>query len=801
MNATTLTESRDLGMEIERQHPDAPPPPARQTSSTWRRHVPKWSDRFVGTIAVICAIAAVGHVLTPAVQPVRTFIDIVIFPTAANFAYAAFTALLAVSLGRRKRLAWTFLVLLVIYNVLGDVIGIAAVIFLHLTGHDAVLNEAVRTAVFGDAEVWLLGIGMVISVVTLWVVLTARKEFFAPVRRGSLGRAVLTLLAGIAVGVAVGCAWVYTIGDDIASAGRRFVLVLDAVLGGAVSFNLRDRDLLPPLLHGLLGLIGAFSLLAAIYVLFRTQKSQASLPAADEVDLRLLLDEYGSEDSLSYFSTRRDKSVVFAPDRRAAVTYRVEGDVLLASGDPVGDPAAWDSAVRLWTELAERYAWVPAVIGASEKGAHVYAEHGLRVLEIGDEAILHARTYDLANPGLKQVRQATARLERDGYSVRIRRHADIPAEHMHRVMALANTWRVGEDERGFSMALSRLGDPADGPCVLVEALDEHGEPRAFLSFVPWGSDGLSLDLMRRDPTSPNGIVEFIVSGLMAQAGTVGVTHVSLNFAVFRSAFAEGGRIGAGPVARAWRSLLLFFSRWWQLESLYRSNMKYTPDWSPRFLCFPERSTLAKVGLAAGRAEGFVNLPFLREQIPDNVDDGGEVAQLYAREKLERAPLVAAPSEDHVGDEQTRNRKRKVERLARDGVEAYPVGVPRTHRIGDLAERYAAVAANRHIGVDVSIVGRVMGVRRHAAITFWDLQEWSGTIQVVLPTPELRQQAASMIDMGDWVSVTGEVMTTRTGELSVEAESFVLAAACLHPLPKSAPAWSTPTCGCGSARST
>ena len=48
------------------------------------------------------------------------------------------------------------------------------------------------------------------------------------------------------------------------------------------------------------------------------------------------------------------------------------------------------------------------------------------------------------------------------------------------------------------MALGRLGDPADGRCVMVECRDAQGELRALLSFVPWGPHGLSLDLMRRD---------------------------------------------------------------------------------------------------------------------------------------------------------------------------------------------------------------------------------------------------------------------------------------------------------------
>ena len=53
------------------------------------------------------------------------------------------------------------------------------------------------------------------------------------------------------------------------------------------------------------------------------------------------------------------------------------------------------------------------------------------------------------------------------------------------------------------MALNRLGDPADGRCLILTAHDTTGTIRGFLSFVPWGSRGVSLDLMRRDRSAEN----------------------------------------------------------------------------------------------------------------------------------------------------------------------------------------------------------------------------------------------------------------------------------------------------------
>ncbi|MFK4146727.1 phosphatidylglycerol lysyltransferase domain-containing protein [Streptomyces sp. NPDC004065] len=350
--------------------------------------------------------------------------------------------------------------------------------------------------------------------------------------------------------------------------------------------------------------------LAVLYAAFRSRRAVDPLGDDDDKRLRELLQRHGERDSLGYFALRRDKSVLWSPTGKAAVAYRVVGGVSLASGDPIGDPEAWPGAIEPWLAEARAHGWIPAVMGAGEEAGTVYARHGLDALELGDEAVVEVAEFTLEGRAMRTVRQARNRVRRAGYTVRVRRHEDIPAAEMAYLVARADDWRDGPTERGFSMALGRLGDPRDGRCVMLECHDAGGALRALLSFVPWGPSGLSLDLMRRDRQAGNGLVEFMVLELLERAGEIGVTQVSLNFAMFRSVFERGARLGAGPVLRLWRSLLGFFSRWWQIESLYRANAKYRPIWEPRFLLFEKSADLLRIGLAAARAEGFLGVPGL-----------------------------------------------------------------------------------------------------------------------------------------------------------------------------------------------
>lgn len=95
-----------------------------------------------------------------------------------------------------------------------------------------------------------------------------------------------------------------------------------------------------------MGALVAASLLISLLVLRRSQRSQAQLALADELELRRLLED-NPEDSLGYFALRRDKQAVFAADRRSAVAYRVELGVCLAAmpgpSAPTSTPMTWTS--------------------------------------------------------------------------------------------------------------------------------------------------------------------------------------------------------------------------------------------------------------------------------------------------------------------------------------------------------------------------------------------------------------------------------------------------------------------------
>ncbi|MBP2054553.1 lysyl-tRNA synthetase class 2 [Streptomyces griseochromogenes] len=363
-----------------------------------------------------------------------------------------------------------------------------------------------------------------------------------------------------------------------------------------------------------LGALGWLTAVTTIYFAFRPEHPAARLTEEDESRLRELLTKHGGRDSLGHFALRRDKAVVFSPSGKAAVTYRVISGVMLASGDPIGDVEAWPGAIERFMDEAKAHSWTPAVVGCSETGGEVWTrETGLDALELGDEAVVDVADFSLAGRAMRNVRQMVKRIERAGYETRVRRIRDLGEAELERIRQAAEDWRGTDTERGFSMALGRIGDPTDGDCLIATAHKQDDEPgefgdlKAVLHFVPWGKDGASLDLMRRDRSADPGMNELLIVAALQAAPKFGIARVSLNFAMFRSALARGEKIGAGPVLRAWRGLLVFLSRWFQIESLYKFNAKFQPRWEPRFIVYRATADLPRIGFATMQAEGFVTL--------------------------------------------------------------------------------------------------------------------------------------------------------------------------------------------------
>lgn len=138
-------------------------------------------------------------------------------------------------------------------------------------------------------------------------------------------------------------------------------------------------------------------------------------------------------------------------------------------------------------------------------------------------------------------------------------------------------------------------------------------------------------------------------------------------------------------------------------------------------------------------------------------------------------------------EQLRIRREKRDAIIARGSSAYPVHVPRTASLKEIRERFKDLATDSPSGVIESVTGRIIFKRDTGKLCFATLREGDGTeLQAMFSLDKVGEsqleQWKTEIDLGDIVSVTGEIITSKRGELSVLANTFQLASKSLRPLP-------------------
>ena len=145
----------------------------------------------------------------------------------------------------------------------------------------------------------------------------------------------------------------------------------------------------------------------------------------------------------------------------------------------------------------------------------------------------------------------------------------------------------------------------------------------------------------------------------------------------------------------------------------------------------------------------------------------------------------APGRSDV-PEQMQVRLAKVERMRAAGTDPYPVGYPRTHTMAEVRAEFGELPPDAATGKVVGVAGRVVLSRNGGKLCFATLRDGSGDLQAMISLDRVGPDALAAwkqdVDLGDHVGVTGEVISSRSGELSVLADSFAMTAKALRPLP-------------------
>jgi lysylphosphatidylglycerol synthetase-like protein (DUF2156 family) len=448
--------------------------------------------------------------------------------------------------------------------------------------------------------------------IDLAVLLATRRSFdqkSAQARRlALLGRAFLAALGLEAVAVVVATAF------HFAFRSARPFSIWQATT--EIAANIIGISARPPApfargeLQDALTLSGLLILILIIWALFapfqeRVRLEMSSITTSDSPEE--IVRRWGN-DTLGYFALRDDKVRMIR--HQSLIAFGEFGSTIIVSPDPIGPPMRARQAMTEFLAEMNRKGKAVAVLGASPEWVEEYRKHSMRAYYIGDEALLKLAPIDLAGKQRKSLRQAVNRMKKYGYTVDFVNPLNLPDRDKQEVLRIMVESRRGERERGFSMTLGRVFDPRDTDLLMSICRDANGTLVGFCQWVPAPAiKGYSLDIMRRDRGEhPNGMFDLLIVETVNHLYSKGYEVLSLNFAAMRAVLSGDRGDGIGTKMEKW--VLERLSNSMQIESLWRFNAKFEPQWLPRYLVVDTVENLASVAIASAKAESLWELPLI-----------------------------------------------------------------------------------------------------------------------------------------------------------------------------------------------
>jgi lysylphosphatidylglycerol synthetase-like protein (DUF2156 family) len=575
-----------------------PPAPDLRLAHRRTRRVRRWASAAILFAGIVDLLDAVTPPLRGRLHAVLEFLPLRASVAAGALIAMAGLALVALGRGilRGQRRAWRVAVVL-----------LAGTIVLHIVAGADIEESLVAAAV-------------------LVLLVTNRRDFQAASDWSSLRSALLALgvgLVGIVTVTAISLELFTHFDRDnshlpwwtaLWAVSERLVGIQTVPLPARV-----DRFLAPALLA-----IGLSVVALALFLLTRpVVDRRLTSGRAAELRARDIVRRHGVS-TLDYFALRSDKRWFFHRD--SLVAYAVYGGVCLISPDPIGPRNEREQVWAAFRKFADGHGWVTSVMGAGEDWLPIYRDSGMHNIYLGDEAVVKVQSFTLSGKAMKGLRQAFNRIAKYGYTATFHDPARLDPALSKELTALMSLSRQGEHERGFSMMLGRVFDPRDTGLLLTVVRGPDGSAAAMCQFVPaTGISGYSLDLMRRDPGEhPNGLLDFALCSTIEHLRTGGYRGLSLNFAALRSTLS--GDKGDGTVQRAERWFLKRLSNFAQIESLWRFNAKYEPEWLPRYVVFDTAEHLVPVVMAILRAESLWEIPVLGKLLAAGAEKRMQAAQ-------------------------------------------------------------------------------------------------------------------------------------------------------------------------------
>jgi phosphatidylglycerol lysyltransferase len=253
-------------------------------------------------------------------------------------------------------------------------------------------------------------------------------------------------------------------------------------------------------------------------------------------------------------------------------------------GDPIGANAAFDDLFWQFREQADNYGAKAVFYQVSAELLPYYLDQGLSLFKLGEEARIDLSAFSLEGKRREDQRSARNKFTKLNYRFEILSTPEDIEAALPRLRQISDAWLQNKHtrEKGFSLGFFSESYLRYTDIVVIK--NELGEIKAFANLWKTSQlEELSIDLMRYDPSSPKGIMDFLFAELMLW-GKAG------NYQWFSLGMAPLAGLERHPLAPLWHkigtTIFDIGDQFYNFEGLYEYKAKFAPHWQPRYLAAP-----------------------------------------------------------------------------------------------------------------------------------------------------------------------------------------------------------------------
>ncbi|WP_251545555.1 bifunctional lysylphosphatidylglycerol flippase/synthetase MprF [Limosilactobacillus caecicola] len=348
-------------------------------------------------------------------------------------------------------------------------------------------------------------------------------------------------------------------------------------------------------LSGFIGLILGFAIMFVILRYFTAGPDPfAGEQPLDKPRVLAIIDEFGGNET-SHLALLRDKNIYYYTEDdhdQLFFMYRPKNDKLIIMGDPVGNQAKKNVAIKQFLREADRYGYQLVFYEVDSDTTMDLHEFGFDFIKTGEDGWVKLADFTLAGKKQRSQRALMHKFDREGYTFEIVQ-PPFDDQLMAELKAVSDDWLGKEVEKGFSLGYFSPQYINEAPVALVRASD--GQLVAFATLMPTGSKKLlTIDLMRHSHTAPSGIMDKIFVSMFQYGQEHGYEYFDLGMAPLAN-------VGASQYSFIEEKVAHFIYEYgyhlYGFQGLRRYKEKYASKWFPRYTVFRKKASLIASMLA------------------------------------------------------------------------------------------------------------------------------------------------------------------------------------------------------------